>query len=275
MIDDLSRTLKAILSHSAPVPLRHVAFTFDRPDDSFDPQQTTLDLFLYDLREDVDLRSNELTIDKLNGQSVTHKAPMRLACSYLATAWPVGGADLAMQEQQLLAQTLQTFGRFPTIPAGFLQGVLRNQEPALPMVALHPDALKNLSEFWTSLGSKLRPSLTVTATISVPLFDDVADYLVTTMNTGIAPLPSAAPDALIQIGGQVRDGQGNSVPGALVDLLDAGLRTQTGDDGRFVLSGVPAGAHTLRVVAVGFQPETRNVVVPGRLEDCQFTLASL
>ncbi|NIE58654.1 MULTISPECIES: Pvc16 family protein [unclassified Burkholderia] len=275
MIDDLSRTLQAILVKSAPAPLKDILLTFDRPDDSFDPQHTTLNLFLYDLRENLELRSNELTIEKLNNQSVTHKAPMRLDCSYLATAWPVGGADLAMQEQLLLAQTLQTFGRFPTIPANFLQGALRIQEPALPMVALHPDAVKNLAEFWTSLGTRLRASLTVTVTISVPLLDDVPDYLVTTMTTGTLPVAGAPPDALIQIGGQVHDALGAGVPDALVDLLDVGLRTKTDGDGNFVLSGVPAGLHTLRVTAVGFQSDTRGVVVPGPLLECQVTLAPL
>src|SRR5690348_18389370 len=148
MIDDLSRTLQKILTQPAlPLPLRNAAIAFERPDDKFKPLQTTLNLFLYDVRENLELRSNELAIEKSDTQAVTHKAPMRLACSYLATAWPVGGADPALQEQLLLTQTLQALGRFPTIPAGFLQGALVGQEPPLPMVALHPDALKNLAEF--------------------------------------------------------------------------------------------------------------------------------
>jgi hypothetical protein len=275
MIQDLSRTLQTILTQPGlPTPLSNALIAFDRPEESFHPMQSTVDLFLYDLRENLELRSNELTIEKNGTTSVTHKAPMRLSCSYLATAWPVGGTDPALQEQQLLAQVLQALGRFPTIPESFLQGALIGQQPPLPMVALHPDALKNLAEFWASLGNTLRASLTITVTISVPLFDDITDFLVTSATTS-ASAGNGNPDLWLHFGGQVFDNLANAVPGALVDLVDAGLRTRTGDDGRFVFSGVLAGAHTLRVVASGFQPSTQTVTVPGMPGSFQVTLMSL
>src|SRR5579875_2747841 len=139
MIQDLSQTLRTVLTQPGlPAPLSSAQIVFDRPSDPFTPAQTTVDLFLYDLRENLELRTNELIVEKSNTQSVTHKPPMRLACSYLVTAWPVGGVDLALQEQQLLSQVLQTLAHYPTIPANFLQGVMVGQTPPLPMVALHP-----------------------------------------------------------------------------------------------------------------------------------------
>lgn len=275
MIQDLSQTLRAILTQSGlPAPLSTAQIVFDRPSDPFTPSQTTVDMFLYDLRENLELRSNELSVEKTGTQSVTHKAPLRLSCSYLVTAWPVGGVDPALQEQQLLSQVLQTLAHFPTIPANFLQGAMVGQTPPLPMVALHPDALKNLSEFWTSLGNKLRPSLTLTITISMPVFDDVVEFLVTTQTMGT--IPATGPEEnLLQIGGRVFDQLANGVAGALVDILDAGLRTQTDATGRFTFARIPAGSHSLRVVAPGFQPQTRMVIVPGRPEDYQITLTPL
>jgi len=275
MIQDLSLTLQKILTQPGlPPPLSNALIAFDRPEETFHPMQSTVDLFLYDLRENLELRSNELTIDKTATTSVTHKAPMRLACSYLATAWPVGGADPALQEQQLLSQVLQALGRFPTIPSTFLQGSLINQQPPLPMVALHPDALKNLAEFWASLGNTLRASLTLTVTISVPLFDDITDFLVTTSTTNVLG-PGATTDEWLQFGGLVSDAQGHPVAGALVDLLDVGLRAGSGDDGSFVFSGVQAGAHNLRVVATGFQIYTQTVTVPGPPTAFQVILSRL
>ena len=276
MIQDLSKTLQTVLSQpGVPAPLNNAMINFDRPDEAFKPAQTTVNLFLYDLRENLELRSNELTVDKGNSQSVTHKAPLRLSCSYLVTAWPSGGVSPALQEQQLLSQALQVFGRFPEIPEGLLQGTLAGQDPPLPMVALHPDALKSLAEFWTSLGTKFRASVTVTVTISVPVFDDVVDFLVTSAVTNTAPSANGAAESSLQIGGRVFDQASNPVAEALVDLLDLGLRTQTDGDGRFVFSGVQAGSHTLRVVAVGFQPLTQPVVVPGLPENYQVTLTPL
>jgi hypothetical protein len=276
MIQDLSKTLQAILTQpGVPSPLNNVLISFDRPDETFKPAQTTVNLFLYDLRENLELRSNELTVDKSNSQSVTHKSPLRLSCSYLVTAWPSGGISPALQEQQLLSQALQVFGRFPEIPDALLQGALAGQDPPLPMVALHPDALKSLSEFWTSLGTTFRASVTVTVSISVPVFDDIVDFLVTSAVAQTAPSANGALEASLQIGGRVFDQTATGVAGALVDLLDAGLRTQTDGDGRFVFSGVQAGSHSLRVVAVGFQPLTQSVVVPGLPENYQVTLTPL
>lgn len=275
MIQDLSQTLRSILTQPGlPAPLSTAQIVFDRPSDPFTPSQTTVDMFLYDMRENLELRLNELWIEKNGSQSITHKAPLRLACSYLVTAWPTGGVDPAFQEQQLLSQVLQTLAHYPTIPANFLQGAMVGQIPPLPMVALHPDALKNLSEFWTSLGNKLRPSLTMTVTISMPVFDNVVEFLVTTSTASAAPA-AASQETWLQIGGRVVDPLSNGVAGALVDVIDAGLRTQTGADGRFTFTRIPAGSHTLRVVAVGFQPQTRTVIVPGRPEDYQVTLTPL
>jgi hypothetical protein len=274
MIRDLDETLKAILQDpSVPPELKAADIVFDRPNDPFTPAKTTIDLFLYDVRENTELRSNEQIVERVNHQSITHPAPLRLNCSYLVTAWPVGGAELSLQEHRLLTQVLRALGQFPTIPSKYLQGSLVVQDPPLPMVALHPDALKNLSEFWTSVGNKLRASLTVTVTISVPLFADVPDFLVTTRTASVAPSESGTPDSMVEVGGRVLDPTAQGIANATVDVLDMGLRQVSDADGRFSFLQVPAGAHTLRAVASGYQLKTQPLVVPGRSEDYEITLA--
>jgi hypothetical protein len=279
MIDDLSQTLKAVLhdpTFATQFPELHGAdIVFDRPTDPFTPTNTTVDVFLYDLRENLELRSNEPTTSRVGNQTVTHPAELRLACSYLVTAWPVGGADLALQEQKLLAQVLRVLSRYPTIPGSFLQGTLVGQDPPLPMVALHPDALKNLAEFWSSLGSKLKASLTVTVTISVPVFVDVTDFVVTTHSTIYAPGFTAPTETLIQFGGRVIDNNANAVAGALVDLLDMELRETTDQAGQFDFDNVPAGVHNVRAIATGFKPLVQSVTVPGLPDEYVLQLTPL
>jgi hypothetical protein len=279
MIDDLSKTLKAVLhdpSFAVQFPeLFGAEIVFDRPVDPFNPHNTTVDVFLYDLRENLDLRLNEVTTTRVNNQIVTHPAALRLACSYLVTAWPVGGNDLALQEQRLLAQVLRVLSRYPTIPATFLQGTMMGQDPPLPMVALHPDALKNLAEFWSSLGSKLKASLTVTVTISVPVFTDLTDFIVSTHTTYMAPGFAAPLETLLQFGGRVLDANSNAIAGALVDVLDMGLRQTTDDSGQFNFQPVAAGAHNVRAIATGFQPKVESVTVPGLPNDYVIQLAPL
>jgi uncharacterized protein DUF4255/carboxypeptidase family protein len=279
MIRDLSETLKTLLQDPAfAVEFPELAaadIVFDRPTDPYTPAKTTVDLFLYDVRENVELRSNERQVQRKDHQTVLLPPPLRLNCSYLVTAWPVGGTELALQEHRLLSQVLRALGQFPTIPAQYLQGSLVGQDPPLPMVALHPDAMKNLSEFWTSVGNKLRASLTVTATISVPMFADVTEFIVTTRSTAFSQSQTAPPEAWVQVGGRVLDPTSQGVAGALVDILDVGLRGYCDLDGRFSFLRVPAGAHRLRAVATGFQPKTQPLDVPGRPEDYEITLAPL
>jgi hypothetical protein len=159
MIADLSRSLRALLNQpNVPPALAAAAVVFDRPSEPFAPTQSTLDLFLYDIRENRDLapRATDWVASRI------------LTCSYLITAWPVGGSELALQEQELLAAALLVLTAHSAIPAGLLQGELAGQ-PSPHLLLMHPDAVQSTAEFWTSLGNKLRPSLTLTATLSVPV----------------------------------------------------------------------------------------------------------
>jgi hypothetical protein len=279
MIRDLSETLKAVLqdpTFAVVFPeLAAADIVFDRPLDPFNPPKTTIDVFLYDVRENLELRSNEYTVTKIGSQSITTLAALRLACSYLVTAWPVGGAELALQEHRLLTQVLRVLSRYPMIPANFLQGSLAGQDPPLPMVALHPDALKNLAEFWSSLGSKMKASLTVTVTISVPVFADIQDFLVTTHTTSYANGAGAPPQTVLHVGGRILDQTSAAVSGALVNLLDANLSVTTDSDGHFDFQPVSSGTHSIQVAAVGFQPLTQTLTVPGLADDYVIRLTPL
>jgi len=258
MIRDLSTTLQAILtdpSLAVPFPeLSRVLIAFDRPDDGFKPAQTTVDLFLFDVRENLELRSNEPKIERLNGQAVIHRAPMRVACTYLITAWPVGGPDLVLQEQRLLTQTLQVLSTYPRIPASFLKGKLVGQEPPLPMIASHPDELKNPAEFWTAIGNKMRASVTATVTIGIEVFAPVTAPIAKTGLVRLGERTAADATTLIpatkmefyRIGGKVTSG-GNAVAGATVAVAGAGLSARTDGVGEYVLGAMAAGTYTLNV----------------------------
>ncbi len=259
MIRDLSLTIQAMLDDpalAATFPeLAAAQVVFDRPIETFNPTQTTIDLFLYDVRENMELRSNEPKYERLDGQTRIHRPPMRVACSYLVTAWPVGGADLALQEHRLLSQALQVLSRYPKIPAPFLKGKLVGQEPPLPMMTAQTDGLKEPAEFWTAIGNKLRPSLTVTATIGMEVFAPVAEHTVFTevVRLGERTRPDErkisppTQQTFFWIGGRVTDASGKTLQGARVTLVEPGLVARTGADGRYTLGSVLEGSYTLRV----------------------------
>lgn len=257
MIDDLSQVLKRLLEVSAarfPDRLNNLAeavISFDRPSESFNPSQTTVNLFLYDIRENVELRNNEPTIERNNGTVTIRQAPLRVDCSYLVTAWAVGGEELELQEHRLLSQVLQVLSGYPTIPEPFLEGtLLAGQTPPLPVVTAQMHGLQNPAEFWNAIGNQLHPSITVTATISIePLTLEAADYpIVIAKALHFKELVSSEEETpFFQIGGHVTDAESKPIQNAAVTLVEQDLSTVTNASGAFNFSSVAAGNYTLRV----------------------------
>lgn len=67
---------------------------------------------------------------------------------------------------------------------------------------------------------------------------------------------SSPPSASARLTGRVTDSLGTAIVRADVYLRNTALRTQTGNDGRFELRGVPAGQVEVMVRRVGFTPTT-------------------
>jgi hypothetical protein len=176
MIDDLDRTIAALLRRELPPALaQQVQISFATPDDQFPPQSVTLpaiDMFLYDVRENLELRSNEFYVQRMSdGTSTKTRAPVRVDFSYLVTAWPSATVpDPAQDEHRLLGEVMRALLRHRTIPEDVLQGVLAAQEPPLPTSTLQPGRLQSLGEFWQALGGKPKAALNYSVTASVEVF---------------------------------------------------------------------------------------------------------
>lgn len=89
---------------------------------------------------------------------------------------------------------------------------------------------------------------------------------------------AAAQTAAAQTGtvaGRVTDAAtGEALPGATVAVVGTALGAATGDDGRFAVPRVPAGAQTVRVSFVGYVPAERAVTVrPGQTAALDVALA--
>ena len=173
MINALDETIKALLRRDLPSALaEQVQISFATPDDQFPPQSVTLpaiDLFLYDVRENLELRSNEVYIERRgDGTATRTRAPIRVDFSYLVTAWPSASVpDPAEDEHRLLGEAMRVLLRYRTIPAEVLQGELTGQELPLPVSSLQPGRLQSLGEFWQALGGKPKAALNYQVTLSV------------------------------------------------------------------------------------------------------------
>jgi len=317
MIDHLSKTLQALLTLNQAPPdqglkdffaglkeqfplladsiqasakdfpaLARAVIKFDRPVDNYQGEDTgTVNLFLFDIRENMELRSNEPIIERNNGQATLHRPPRRVACSYLVTAW-YGSAekDKELKEQALLSQALQMLSSFSTIPSEMLWESLKAQQPPLPMVTLAADGAKNPAEFWTALGGKLRPSFTVTVTVSLPALKPEKPMKLVTGRAlhvgekaaGGEQLVSRAEEKVMtgpfKIFGRITDPEGAPVRGAIVTATnDKTEISATADDaGRYRLEGLSTGTYTLRAASgwkpSDLNPEGMSITIPGAAE---------
>jgi len=158
--------------------LRQITITFAAPDEQFPPASVSLpaiDLFLYDVRENRNLRTNEWVLERNDdGTGLKRLAPIRVDCSYLITAWANAGSLTAAQEEhRLLGETMRVIVRHPVMPAEFLQGRLRNQEPDMPTISIQPGHLQSVAEFWQALGGKPKAALNYTVTVVLDPFEPV------------------------------------------------------------------------------------------------------
>jgi hypothetical protein len=173
MIQDLDETIAALLRRDLPAALaEQVEISFATPDDQFPSQSVTLpavDLFLYDVRENLELRTNDVAIERRgDGTATLSRAPVRVDFAYLITAWPSETApNPAEDEHRLLGEVMRVLLRYRTIPEEVLQGELRGQRLPLPVSSLQPGRLQSMGEFWQAVGGKPKAALNYQVTVSV------------------------------------------------------------------------------------------------------------
>jgi Pvc16 N-terminal domain/Carboxypeptidase regulatory-like domain len=259
VFDDLDASLAAVLADAAaPAEVHSADVTFTVPDKDFAPGQPTLDLFLHEVQENRDLRDDQPVTQHLSGGGWTStRAPMRVDCTYLVTAWsPKAGGLRAAEEHRLLGLTLLWLGRFPVIPDSYLQGSLANPAQPFPLSTLVAQTREgqSMGEFWTALGIAPRPAFSLTVTVALQPFPDAGTFPdVTAVQVRTALLPDPA------LQGRVFDPALAAVAGASVQLVEAGQSVTADQQGGFSFADVPFGAYTLAVQAAGHPDTTRHV----------------
>jgi len=176
LFDDLDATLAALLDRELPV--ENVTISFAAPDDQFPPSGVGLPaigLFLYDIRENTQLRADRWESgSRADGMITRARAPVRVDCSYLITAWPSESApNPAADEHRLLGAVMKVLLRHPRIPEEHLRGELLGQEPPVPTRFLAESQLHSLGEFWQAMGGKPKATLQYGVTVGLDVFEPV------------------------------------------------------------------------------------------------------
>ena len=123
MIADLDETIRQLLKEELPIKNSEIEVSFEQPkrENSAKWTKPTVNLFLYDLRENNVLRQHQW--ERLAGGdnggrggveqlARLKRSPMRVDCCYMLTTWANDPED----EHRLLTRCLLALFRFPILP---------------------------------------------------------------------------------------------------------------------------------------------------------------
>jgi hypothetical protein len=164
MIHDVDQLLEVIVRRDA-LNGSAVELVFDAPTKDWVARRSApaVDLYLYDIREDLERRVPAWEDLKDEGGKVKDRRQpaRRFRLAYLVTAWTQRPED----EHRLLSSLLSCFLRNAMLKPAELGGALA--EADLPLyidVAQPPSQDRSLADVWSALGGELKPSLDVVVT---------------------------------------------------------------------------------------------------------------
>lgn len=214
MIHEIDEALRRLVKEEA-LPSSAVEVVFDAPTKEWAARRNapTVNVYLYDIREDLRRRSRGLVNEyDENGKVLRRVMPPRyIKLSYLVTAWTQRPED----EHRLLSALLLSFIRFDALPATLLTGSVARIGMPVPMtVALPPPEDRAFADVWTALGGELKPSLDVV--ISTPV--DSGRYIPAAptaeegLQVDLSDLDSGETDDRVGHRPGALDGNGGSAP---------------------------------------------------------------
>ena len=169
MIHEVDEALHGLLTGTI-LAATGTEVAFDAPTRDWAARRSapTVNLFLYDIREDLTKRQiGRIEQEDESGRTMAIAAPPRwYRLSYLVTAWTKRPQD----EHRLLSTLLAGLVAEPTLASERLVGSLAALGQSIRVdIALPPIETRALADVWSALGGELKPSLDLV--ITAPLAD--------------------------------------------------------------------------------------------------------
>lgn len=168
MLHDLNKTLEKILVQRGNLTPNQIDISFEQPNGQWSARlsRPTLNVWCFDLRENLKLRNPDLGTAR-NGQTgVRSLPPRRIDLAYLVTAW----AGKIEDEQQLLWRALAALKPVAAISPKDCEGMMRYQTRDVPLlVADTSNTNINLVDLWGVLDNQMRLGFTLIATVELDL----------------------------------------------------------------------------------------------------------
>ena len=272
MISDLDETLRRLLIREIPIENDEVDIQFDQPKREWSAHisRPTLNIFLYDVRENQKLRQTQPmweTERRSDGTSIQKRKPIRLDLHYLVTVWAMEPED----EHRLLTRTLMALFRYPNLPEELLDDSLLSQNKQIPLTVAQYSELTNTTDFWTVLDNEMRPAAVLELTVSLDPYTPITVPLVRAreVRVGSSSLPvsrqwdsGVVPDQSWTIGGELKSDKPVDFSEVQLTLVDRALNVPVNADGKFTIGGLKAGSYTLEYGASGKPTHQSKITVP-------------
>lgn len=170
LLYNLNKSLENLIeSHFKESGVTNIKIIFAAPDDTFTPDGASVNIFLYDIRENLELRNSKSSyVRKYPGESYVgvQDSPMHVSFSYIITAWGDSNQSYSTTEG-IISILLQILLLYRHIPKEFLVGGLEDIQPLPKLQVLHPTYLQGIGEFWSALHGKPKPIIHCTVTIPI------------------------------------------------------------------------------------------------------------
>ncbi len=284
MIADLDETLRQLIIAELPIKNGEIEVSFDQPKREWSSRLTkpTVNLFLYDLRENPVLRQTGME-QIVNGRlpnNIAHlkRTPLRVDCFYMLTTWAAEPED----EHRLMTRAMLALFRFPVLPEDRLIGGVRHQPFEIPArIAIH-DRLTNPAEVWASLDNEMRPTVPYLVTLALDPWTEVTGPVVRTLifragqsyslprQTRLGEIETE----MVFIGGTVRSKTASHNPLAGIDVAikGTGIFDRSDEQGHFTLGSMPTGEYVLVAWPAEGKPSEKKIAVPARDGDYDLEL---
>jgi hypothetical protein len=271
MISDLDEAIKQLLIKKGGLDPTEVDICFEMPDREWSASisKPTINVYLYDIQENHELRNNEWTAGRNNnGMATKRKPPVRVDLSYLITVWTNDVTD----QHRLLGHLLATLFRYHELPEELLQGSLREVQWPIKASTAQPDGvLRNSADFWSALDNQLKPSINYVVTIPVDLDVTLTAPVVKTKTLEFKGSNRMAPEDFVQISGFVRykGKPDQGIANAMVLVKELQMTASADESGKYIFTKLSPGSYTFQVSAPGEKKREIQVAVPSASYDIE------
>ncbi len=276
MIAEVDEVLRKLLTREIDIQKNEVEITFDQPRREWSSRlsKPTINLFLFDIRENLRLRVAEqyTTITRPDGNAEVRRNPVRIDLRYLMTAWVKDAED----EHLLLSSALMGLLRNPFLPEDLLTENFKKQPVSIPVdiANFQPEIgpVDKFTELWGVLDNEMRPGILVTVTLSVDpykpqIFPSVRTREARVLQDTTFAIPTKTEvkkkvdKTFISVGGTVRSDKYDPSTLMLV-LVEKQTSFPLDSEGRFTIHNVLEGEYHLDILFNQKVLKRQKIVVP-------------